>query len=189
MFRKIRNTGTTLMSAIAVCTVILLASAFGPTLFGFESYVVSSGSMGRAMPIGSVALNRLVDARAVAIGDIISFRYPGRSDTITHRVVSIEDADGGRGFTTKGDANTSNDAQPLLAKGSIHKVEHVVPVAGYLVRYAHTPLGGLVLIVGPALGLMFDRGGRRRRGSRGGDEQEIAGWSATTFTLYAFPTD
>jgi signal peptidase I len=139
----------------------LLAFAFLPTLFGAEALIVTSGSMGDSMPVGSVAVTRLVDANAVAVGDVITFRGPGARTSITHRVIGARHEGEQRVFATKGDANPAADAEPVRVSDRVHRVERVVPYAGQVVRFARTPAGGVALILIPILGLLADR---RRRG-------------------------
>jgi signal peptidase I len=178
---------------VASAATLLLALAFLPTIFGFESLIVVSGSMGRTLPIGSVALTRAVEAEAVGVGDVISFRHRGRDETITHRVIAVATENGQAVFTTKGDANNSVDPEKVVVGGRVHRVDHVVPLAGHVVRYARTPLGGVALIVVPVVGLALDRRSRkkapgldgatqrpRKRGTR--DDADV-GWSTTTYHL------
>jgi len=149
--------------AVTVAVVALLALAFGPTMIGFESMVVTTGSMGSAAPPGSVVLTRMVDARAVGVGDIVSYRRQGRQVPVTHRVSSVQREGGKVVLQTKGDANPTPDIEPVVIQGPIARVEHVVPYAGYVVKFARTPLGGLAFFVLPMFGLTMDRGRRRAR--------------------------
>ena len=151
------------VAVAAIGAIAVLAFAFMPTLFGAEALIVTSGSMGRTAPIGSVAVTRLVDARAVSVGDVITFRHAGADSTITHRVIAIENIDGVAAFRTKGDANPTSDLEPVAVTGSIHRVERVVPYAGRLVMFARTPYGGVALFLIPILGLLTDERRRRRR--------------------------
>lgn len=159
---------------------LLLAATFVPTLFGMQTLVVGSGSMSPAMPVGGVALTRVVDARSIEVGDIISYRRRGAPDTTTHRVLAVKATGSQVIFTTKGDANVTEDPEPVVVDRNIHRVEHIVPYAGYVARAARTPEGALVLLVVPMLGLAFDRGRRKRRPKTPVDE---GGWSATTLSL------
>lgn len=161
----------------AVAAVALLGLAFVPTMFGYESLIVTSGSMEPKMPVGSVAITRLVDARAIDIGDIVSFRYPGSKHSITHRVIEVKTEDGHPVFTTKGDANPAADTVPVALSGSIHRVVRVVPYAGRLVRLARSPVGGVALFLVPIVGLLADR-----RRSAKGPRPEPAGARAPVHT-------
>ena len=180
--------------AAASIATLLLALSFVPTLFGFETLIVASGSMGRTLPIGSVALTRAVEAGAIAVGDVISFRHRGQEETITHRVIAVARQNAQYAFTTKGDANREVDTDDGIVGGSrVHRVEFVVPAAGHVVRYARTPLGGVALIFVPVVGLLTDRRGRQRdlrpAGIRSRKREHAApdpgevGWSTTTYHL------
>jgi signal peptidase len=168
MRRIILKVAVGVLAAATIGAAGVLGVAFAPTLFGYESLIVRSGSMGHAMPTGSVAITKLVDFKTVGVGDIVSFRHPEADLPTTHRIVDIDEQDGRRVLTTKGDANASADPNPLvLGSGRIARVERVVPYAGYLVRGARTPAGGLVLFLVPILGLVVDRRQRRNRPSNG----------------------
>lgn len=162
-FRAVSQAVGGIALAATAGVIALLMLAFGPTLIGFESMVVTTGSMGKAAPPGSVVLTRLVDSRAVGVGDIVSYRRHGRQVPVTHRVTSAHAEDGKIILRTKGDANATPDPEPVVVQGSIARVEHVVPYAGYVVKFARTPLGGLLLFILPTLGLTMDRGRRRSR--------------------------
>ena len=178
----------------ASIATLLLALSFVPTLFGFETLIVASGSMGRTLPIGSVALTRAVEAGAITVGDVISFRHRGDTETITHRVIAVSRQNSQYSYTTKGDANREADVDSVIVGGSrIHRVEFVIPVAGHLVRYARTPLGGVVLILVPIVGLLADHRGRkrdprpagkpRRKRHQVAPDPSDVGWSTTTYHL------
>jgi signal peptidase len=180
MKRAIVRLGGYLVWFAALLLALLLAVTFGPTLFGMQSMIVGSGSMGRAMPVGSVALTREIDAKAVAVGDVVSYRRRGATDTTTHRVVGVKLNGRQVIFTTKGDANTANDPESVVVDGDIHRVEHVVPYAGYVTRAVRTPVGGVVAFVVPLVGLMFDRRPKRTRTRPVSNDK---GWSSTTLSL------
>ncbi len=173
---------------IALLIVLMLVATFVPTFFGLESLVVGSGSMRPAMSVGSVAMAREVDARAVSAGDIISFRHRGAAETTTHRVVAVKTVGSQVVFTTKGDANPAPDPEPVVIDGKIHRVEYVVPGVGYVVGYAHSPYGVVALIVIPLLGLTLERRKRPKGHPRSAPIGEL-GWSATTQSLLRIVRD
>lgn len=164
------------LAAAATGTLVLLGASFAPALLGYESFIVTSGSMGRANPVGSVAVTRMVDTRTIRTGDVLSFQTES-ADRIAHRVIAVTEENGQRVFKTKGDANPLPDPQPLrLTSGKVARVEWSVPYAGYLVRYARTPAGGILLFAVPILGLLLDKRRRpsRHLPSRAGDSQGMA---------------
>lgn len=172
---KIAKVFRVVMAAAAAGTLVLLGASFAPTLLGYESFIVSSGSMGRANPVGSVAVTRMVDARTIRTGDVVSFQTESAS-RITHRVIAVTEENGQRVFETKGDANLLPDPEPLrLTSGKVARVEWSVPYAGHLVRHVRTPAGGLLLFALPILGLLLDRRKRARphSASRLADSQVV----------------
>lgn len=152
----VRAVGAT-VAGIAAGIAAVLAYAFGPTLFGAEALIVTSGSMGDAVPVGSVAITRLIDANAVAVGDVITFRAPGGHSSVTHRVIEARHEGAQRVFVTKGDANPAPDVEPVYVSDRVHRVQRVVPYAGRVVAAARTPAGGVALILLPIIGLIADR--------------------------------
>jgi len=187
VFKAIGRAAGYVLWLAALLVAILLAGTFIPTMFGLDSLIVASGSMTPAMQVGSVALTREVDARSIAVGDIINFRHPGDGLTTTHRVIDRKVVAGQVVFTTKGDANAAPDPKPVYVDRDINKVEYVIPEAGHVVRYARTPFGAVLLFVIPISGLLFDRRRRRRHGPP--PTPADLGWSATTLSLLRLVPD
>jgi signal peptidase len=173
---------------VAILVALLLAVTFIPTIFGLESLVVASGSMTPSMAVGSVAMTREVDSRAISTGDIISFRHRGTAETTTHRVVNIKVEGTQVIFTTKGDANNAPDPEPVIVDSKIHRVEYVVPAAGYAVRYARSPLGAIALFFIPLAGLAYERRKHRKHAPVATPTTDL-GWSLTTLALLRLVPD
>jgi signal peptidase len=160
-----RVCGTAVVATLA-CLAAALAIVLGPTLFGYEHLVMSSGSMEPALRVGSVVLTRMVDATAIGVGDVITFHPPGSRTVVTHRVVEVStEAEGRRLLFTKGDANPVRDPEPVVVTGRIARVAWAVPYLGYVIRYARTPAGVLVLAVLPLVGVLVEGRLRRARSS------------------------
>lgn len=87
--------------------------------------------------IGDVVIIKKIPADAVEVGDVIQFK--ANNIKIAHRVVEIEkDAKGERAFWTKGDANRSRDADPVLPEQVIGTVIYKVPKAGWITMLARS---------------------------------------------------
>ena len=148
--RLLRCAGRVLRAAVLLLITVLLVGSiysiaakniFGqkaPTLFGFSSAVVLTGSMSGSIEPNDVVLTRKQDCYAV--GDIITFESDGVS--VTHRIVAID----GEGYRTKGDANNTEDALPAAPESVIGKVILVIPQVGVLLRFVRTPLGMLCFL-------------------------------------------
>lgn len=129
--------------------VLVLASSFLPIPGAAKIFTVRSGSMEPAIRTGSIILVRAADTYHV--GDIISIALKGDAKTITHRVVAIHDTDSGPVFETKGDNNEEADQEQVPARAVIGKTLFTIPWLGYIVAYAQTKQGFLLLIAVPAL--------------------------------------
>lgn len=70
----------------------------------------------------------------IAIGDVLTFSTPGRSDPIIHRVVSVKKQNDQMYYTTKGDNNcASADFEKSVAKEhAIGKAVWRVPLLGWI---------------------------------------------------------
>ncbi len=92
---------------IAACVLITLL----PILFGWQPYVIVTGSMEPGISAGDVVLVSPDPAIDDLVGRVVSFEDPARDEHIlTHRVVSFND-DGT--LVTKGDANPTVDSMPV----------------------------------------------------------------------------
>jgi len=153
--RPARELLRTLVGPVFAClvlgTVVLVAA---PQAVGAEaSYVVLSDSMEPTFGGGDLVVVRSVPPDAVTSGDIITFeRADGDgTSTISHRVVAVKERDGRISYRTKGDANPSVDRRPVPEKNLVGRVWFVVPLVGYLVIFAQTPVGIVTLVVVPGV--------------------------------------
>jgi signal peptidase len=133
-----------------------LLAATLPSFRGFHTATIYGGSMGRALPAGSVAVSRPVDVRELDEGDIVAIGGHSSGLPTFHRIVSIEDVDGRRILTTRGDANATNDPQPITVQGRGDRVVYHIPWIGYFLAFARAQLG-LALLVGLPCALWLGR--------------------------------
>ncbi len=153
IIRKILSVLSFIFLGIMVLTVIFFfvqrISGGNTTIFGYSVYRVSSGSMEPELSVGDVILSKKIDAKTLEIGDIITYNgtegsYAGK--VITHRIENIEEYDGQRLFTTKGDA--SPQADPVVYEGQIlGKMAFKVPIIGVLYSFFITPYGLIAVLL------------------------------------------
>ncbi len=142
------------IGAICLIAVLLLVSTF-PITGNFKVLTVLSGSMEPAVKTGSVVVVK--PAAAYRAGDIITFGEISRTKTpTTHRIYEIRSENGVNIFTTKGDANNAPDARDIRQNEIAGKVMFSVPYLGYAISAAKKPIGFILIIVIPALLLIFD---------------------------------
>ena len=136
-FMKVASKVTVgLLSGAAVAFAVAYA---GLTVLGYKPVAVYSGSMQPSIPVGGLAVDRAVATRDVRVGDVITFSDPYvKGRMVTHRVVAVIPTAHGLAYRTKGDANPSRDPWTIRLKGQVGRVAFSVPVAGYVLVYAHT---------------------------------------------------
>lgn len=139
--RRSTHRVTGVLINLAAITVVVLAGLFLlPGLAGYERYVITGASMSGTFERGSLAFAETVPVQELAIGDVITYLPPpdsGLTELVTHRIVDIQDAEPGAGegsvFTTRGDANASDDPWLFQLDDSTQaRVEATVPGVGWV---------------------------------------------------------
>jgi signal peptidase len=151
-----------LLALLAIAVLILV-----PPLLGYQRYVITGGSMGGALPRGSIAYDEVVPTEHIRVGDVITYRPPNGDRLLTHRVVWIGHERGGvRLYRTRGDASPAADPKAILLPndGQARLVFHV-PLVGYLVAALSVRAVRVAAIGVPALAIavMVLAGAWRRR--------------------------
>lgn len=132
--------------------VILIAGKFG--IGGVRALVVQSGSMEPHISTKSIVIT--VPSSFYSKDDIITFKQSGRENVlVTHRIVSMENTSRGNEFVTKGDANEEADGETILANDIIGKVVFSIPLIGYIVSFAQTQAGFILLVIIPAVAIVY----------------------------------
>ena len=114
-----------------------------PSIFGYSSLIVSTGSMnGLDMNEGDLIIIR--DTDDYKIGDIVTFFQDGDDIPTTHRIYNIDE---NGNWKTRGDANNSYDKRSITNDEIIGEVILVIPYVGTFIDWA-VEGGGLIYIVG-----------------------------------------
>ena len=141
-----------LLGSFIMLAVILLCLALAaPRLAGIKTFVVISGSMEPAIPVGSMVYSKAVDPKTLETGDVIVFYSSnapqgggtGEVIPVTHRVV-LNDTTNGE-ITTKGDANEKNDISKVTYLNVEGKVIFHIPQLGYLAAPLSSMTGKIAL--------------------------------------------
>lgn len=141
--------------ALALALLASLLTVAATNLLGYNNYVIYSGSMEPTVKVGSLLLTRPADVEDLQVGDVITYRSPGNHTTLTHRIVSIRQQDGQRVFTTKGDASLEPDPREIILRGQVSKMAFDIPYLGYVVDFAKSTQGVVLLLLVPAAGLVL----------------------------------
>jgi signal peptidase len=149
MRRLLRTTARVTTALLAGVVVTLVAAYAALLVIGFKPVAVYSGSMRPTLGVGSLAVDRVVPASSVRVGDVITFNDPYiKGRLVTHRVAQIVPTKQGLAYRTKGDANPARDPWAIRLNDRVGRVAFHVPLAGYLLYYAHTrEIRGLLLIL------------------------------------------
>lgn len=120
------------LSAIGtvIITLVFVLLLTGTRLFGYNPYVILSGSMEPVIHTGSLAYIDMNDTD-VEINDIVAFHI-GESITVVHRLVDYDEVEDL--YITKGDANESADIAALDSSQIIGTYKFSIPKLGYFVE-------------------------------------------------------
>jgi signal peptidase len=156
MWRFMRKASKVTVGLVSGSAVTLAVAYAALTVVGYKPVAVYSGSMEPSIPVGGLAVDRAITAHDVRVGDVITFSDPYvKGRLVTHRVIRILQTPHGLAYRTKGDANSARDPWTIRLSGQVGRVSFTVPVAGYVLYYAHTRevRGALICLV--ALFLLF----------------------------------
>jgi signal peptidase I len=161
-----------------ICSVALAVVLFATCLglvairsLGMGTFVVTGSSMEPVVNKGALVIVEPVSPTAISRGDIITFDHYGQMTT--HRVVAIDSSNAASpSFTTKGDANTVADPEPVHFPGQVGVYRASIPVLGYVIVYAQaywrlalTAVAGLIFLLCGAM-LVFGNAKAMRPRSR-----------------------
>ena len=135
---------------------IIVAIAVGLLIMKFTGggvYTIISGSMEPKYHVGSMIYVKPAAKDEIKVGDAVTFAVSDKL-TVTHRIAEIQqDADGTK-YITKGDANDTRDASPVIYENIIGKPVFSIPLVGYIINYIKTPQG-IIIAVAVALFLLL----------------------------------
>ena len=138
-----------LIFSLVPIVLFIFVTSRSPMIMGIRSYVVVTGSMKPALPIGSMVFT--IPKTSYKVGDIITFKRG--IITVTHRIYDVR----GNKFVTKGDANTAVDSQIVTASEIVGRDVAIVPFIGRLTGFIKTPFGfGLLLGIPTLLFVLFE---------------------------------
>lgn len=88
-----------------------------PSMFGYQLYVVETGSMVPTLPIGTnILVRQLRDTDELKVGDVVTYTHG--ASAVTHRIIElVPGEDGVLRYQTKGD-NPDNAIDPWLIERS-----------------------------------------------------------------------
>lgn len=142
-----------LFLAIIGLLIIFTISSNSSLLGGYNSYLVQSGSMEPTIMTGDIIVIHPKDE--YVRHDVITFRN-SEGSIISHRIIDEKEKGNSKTFITKGDANQAEDEGTVSPSDILGAVAFVVPKIGFLVAFAKSIPGLIILIIIPAFTLIFD---------------------------------
>ena len=178
--RPIKKGGMFIPALCNVIGTLILIAVIGisvplsiPRLLGYEVYYVESGSMEPTLPVGSVVYVENIDPREAETDDIVAFHYD--SVVVTHRVVQNQYFS--EELITKGDANQTQDINPVSYNQFIGRVKYHVPYIGPIMMVAASDIGKVYLMGLAFCGVMFNiLAGQMRRRSEEKFREQVERW-------------
>lgn len=158
--------------ALAVALFATCLGLVAIRALGMGTFVVTGSSMEPVINKGALVIIEPVSPTAVSRGDIITFEHYGQMTT--HRVIAVDSSNAASPtFTTKGDANTVADPEPVHFPGQVGVYRASIPVLGYAIVYAQaywrlalTALAALAFLLCGAMLLFGNAKSMRPRTSR-----------------------
>lgn len=162
MPKKVKKIWDTVTTVLVVIVVIFAVFLMGSRLIGMQVFHVISPSMEPTYSVGDLLYVKTVDPDSVKVGDPITFVLNEDLVVATHRVVAVDGEN--RQFTTKGDANSTEDAAPVHFNNLIGVPVFAIPLLGYVSAYIQSPPGmyvaiavGVILLVAVFLPDLFTK--------------------------------
>lgn len=114
-----------------------------PSFFGKSALVIATPSMSGSIEAGDLII--ITKSYKYELDDIITYFPAGEGTSVTHRIVRIE----GEKYYTKGDANNSEDPDPVFITQIAGKMTGSIPKVGIIIEWLSTWQGiAFILAVG-----------------------------------------
>lgn len=149
-----RRAARLLVTIVGAVTLVFALGILIPGMLGLERYVITGGSMSGSIERGDLIFSESREVSALEVGDVITYVPPpgsGLTELVTHRIIQVEQSDGGPLFRTQGDANASADPWQFRLDAPTQAVAiATVPALGWVFIALADPSFRIVLIGVPA---------------------------------------
>jgi signal peptidase len=154
--RLARGLGKLGLNLMFVAMLGCVAIMVGPSLAGYQRFIIMTGSMTGTYDRGSVVFDKPVPTASLKVGDPITYDPPKgftSQKRVSHRIWRItKGKDGVRIYKTKGDANKRPDIWSFTLPGPTQdEVKFHIPEVGYVFLLLSLRNFRLVLIGVPAV--------------------------------------
>lgn len=114
-------------------------------IFGYKAYMITTNSMDPHIKEGDVIITKTEKEEKLQEGDVITFKKNGI--LITHRITKIEEIQGKKIYTTKGDNNTVEDTEKVGYDDIKGKNILRIPKLGKIIMFLQNQIVFLLLIL------------------------------------------
>ncbi len=115
------------------------------SLFGFKAYIITTDSMQPSINKEDVVVVKKEEEDKINVGDVITFNQNGK--VITHRITNIEEQEGKKIYTTKGDNNNLEDKEKIDYSVIEGKNILVIPKLGYVINILENQIVFLFIVL------------------------------------------
>ena len=123
-------------------------------LFGYKAYIITTDSMKPSINAGDVSIVKETQEDKIEIGDVITFKREDK--VITHRITNIEEKDGKKMYTTKGDNNNLEDNEKIEYSDIKGKNVLTIPKLGYIINALENQIVFLFIVLFILILLFFN---------------------------------
>lgn len=162
--QTVKKVGSIVISVV-MWIIILVAALYAFTtlatkddgsvsnLGGFTPMTVQSDSMSPTFDQGDLIVIKTCDTSKLQVGDIVTFHtiIDNQYALNTHRIESIDELNGMRSFTTKGDNNDVADTHIISDGDIVGQYVLKIPGMGKVMDFLSSTWGFLIVIVLPML--------------------------------------
>ncbi|MEO8581242.1 MAG: signal peptidase I [Patescibacteria group bacterium] len=146
---------TTFFLFLVLVVGVLVYVSGKEEVFGWRMLIVKSGSMEPKIKTGSLIFDK--QDSNYSKGDVVTFGFPSKPETlITHRILEVEEVEGKKLITTKGDFNQIDDKDKSDYGSIVGKYVFGIPYIGYVIDFAKTPPGVVILVIVPGTIIIYD---------------------------------
>lgn len=162
--QTVKKVGSIVISVV-MWIIILVAALYAFTMLatkddgsvsnlgGFTPMTVQSDSMSPTFDQGDLIVIKTCDTSKLQVGDIVTFHtiINNQYALNTHRIESIDELNGMRSFTTKGDNNDVADTHIISDGDIVGQYVFKIPGMGKVMDFLSSTWGFLIVIVLPML--------------------------------------
>lgn len=144
-----------IIAVIFLAGINIIGSKEGkhPSILGYSSYYILTGSMEPTINPGSLVVVKDGTDQEINVGDVITFTGRNSNTITTHRVKEV--INNGQEFITKGDANNVVDPISVQRSQVIGKVMFHIPYLGKVSQFVQKNLVLILVVILALFGLSF----------------------------------